>query len=169
MERISDKDLEIVIKQLKRGVSNVLSVCHRCSYGFPTVILSYPIRDGVPFPTIHYLTCPYLTKEISRLEEKGLIAEFEKRIKSDEALRKAYENAHKEVINKRLSLLSKDDERWVGLLSVVGTGGIRDFTAVKCLHLHVADYLAGINNPVGKQVYESLNQKECSDALCSRF
>jgi len=169
VERISDKDLEIVRKQLKRDVSNVLSVCHRCSFGFPTVILSYPIRDGAPFPTIHYLTCPYLTKEISRLEEKGLIQEFENRIRADEKFRSAYQTAHKEVISKRLSLLSKDDEKWFDVLSVVGTGGIRDFSTVKCLHLHVADYLAGINNPVGKEVYESLCQKECSDSFCSRL
>lgn len=169
MERISDKDLEIVRKQLKREVSNVLSVCHRCSFGFPTVILSYPIRDGVPFPTIHYLTCPYLTKEISRLEEKGLIEKFEDLIKFDEEFRKRYENSHNEVINKRVSILSKADEKWLKVLSTVGTGGIRDFSTVKCLHLHVADYLAGINNPVGESVYETLTQKECSDCFCSNF
>jgi len=169
VERISDKDLEIVSKQLKRKVDNVLNVCHRCSFGFPVVILSYPVRDGVPFPTIHYLTCPYLTKEISRLEEKGLIEDFENSIKFDEKLRNAYQNAHREVIDKRLLLLSKEDEKWRDVLSKVGTGGIRDFSTVKCLHLHVADYLAGINNPVGKKVYESLNQKECSDSFCSRL
>lgn len=169
MERISDKDLKIVVKQLKRSLNNVLDVCNRCSYGFPTVILSYPIRDGSPFPTIHYLTCPYLTKEISRLEEKGLIEKFEERIRSDEELRKSYENAHNEVISKRVSLLSKDDEKWLNVLSTVGTGGIRDFSTVKCLHLHVADYLAGINNPVGKFVYENLDQKECSDCFCSNL
>ncbi|MCX7653614.1 MAG: DUF501 domain-containing protein [Fervidobacterium sp.] len=169
MERISDKDLKIVKKQLSRDVRNVLAICHRCSYGFPVVILSYPIRDDVPFPTIHYLTCPYLVKQISRLEEKGLIEEFEKEINSNESLKRAYENTHREVINKRVSLISERDKKWLNALASVGTGGIKDFSTVKCLHLHVADYLAGIDNPIGKKVYEYIDKKECSDNFCNNI
>ena len=175
MERIGDKDLNIVRKQLGRNVVNVMRVEKWCSFGFPVVILSYPVRNNSPFPTIHYLTCPHLVKEISRLEERGLISDFESAISKDENLRTAVEQAHRDVIQKRLSILESCDEKWRPLLSEVGTGGIRDFTTVKCLHLHAADYLAGIDNPIGKDVIESIRDREtgenveCQNCFCNRF
>ncbi|MFN3692335.1 MAG: DUF501 domain-containing protein [Fervidobacterium sp.] len=174
MERISDKDLVIVNKQLQRSVNNVLNVIYRCSYGFPVVILSYPIKEGLPFPTIHYLTCPHLAKEVSRLEEKGFIKFYEELIERGENFRKLYREAHEEVIKKRMQLLFENDRvsNWADLLSNVGTGGIRDFTKVKCLHLHVADFLAGIDNPVGRDVLEKIKLHgtlECEDSYCSKL
>ncbi|MGB4752306.1 MAG: DUF501 domain-containing protein [Fervidobacterium sp.] len=175
MERIGDKDLNIVRKQLGRNVVNVMRVEKWCSFGFPVVILSYPVRNNSPFPTIHYLTCPHLVKEISRLEEKGLISDFESAISKDENLRTEVEQAHRDVIKKRLSILESYDEKWRPLLSEVGSGGIKDFANVKCLHLHVADYLAGIDNPIGKDVIESIRDREtgenveCQNSFCNRF
>lgn len=174
MVRISDKDLEVVKKQLKRNVNNVLSVAYRCSYGFPAVVFSYPIRNGKPFPTIHYLTCPHLYKEISQLEEKGFIKLYEERIESDETFRKLYKLAHEEVIKKRISALREDDKNseWIEVFASVGTGGISNFEKVKCLHLHVADYLAGVNNPIGESVIKDFvgeNNQECANSFCSRF
>lgn len=172
MERIGDKDLGIVRKQLDRNVDNVLGIEKRCSFGFPVVILSYPVRNNSPFPTIHYLTCPYLVKQISKLEEKGLIPYFESVIGKDENLRMKLEQAHVNVIQKRLNILESSDEKWKPLLSEVGTGGIRNFGTVKCLHLHVADYLAGIDNPIGKYVINIIENKEtieCLNGSCERF
>ncbi len=166
MERVSDKDLKVIKKQLGREINNVIGVCKYCSYGFPVVISSYPIRNGKPFPTIHYLTCPHLVKEVSRLEEKGYISKFEIKIKEDSEFSMAYENAHLSVIQKRLNLLRGEDKKWAKHLESVGTGGIKDFKNVKCLHLHLADYLAGIENPVGKEVYDLIEKKECDTGGC---
>ncbi len=172
MERVSDKDLEFITFQLGKAVNNVYRVSKYCSYGVPVVVRSFPIKDGKPFPTLHYLTCPHLVKEVSKLEEKGLIKDFEKKLLSDEQFYFSMVEAHKKVIEIRLSLLetnkTKIPERWVEVLRNVGTGGIRDFKTVKCLHLHLADYLAGIENPVGKEVYELIKEKECSDYHCSK-
>lgn len=171
MERISDKDLVIISKQLQRSVNNILTVVYRCSYNFPVVVLSYPIREGLPFPTIHYLTCPHLSKEVSRLEEKGFIKFYEELIERDETFRNLYRQAHDEVIRKRMQLLSESDRlNWADILSTVGTGGIRDFTKVKCLHLHVADFLAGIDNPVGRDVVEKIKSSgtlDCKSSQCN--
>jgi len=36
-----------------------------CPYGFPMVIETEPfLEDGTPFPTLFWLTCPYLKEEI---------------------------------------------------------------------------------------------------------
>lgn len=166
MEHISDKDLNVVARQLDTNVGNAVSVVKRCSFGFPVTILSYPLKNGTPFPTIHYLTCPHLIKEISRLEEKGMIAVFETIIQMDEKFRKRVENAHRIVIEKRLGILEHSDKKWRDVLSEVGTGGIRDFTKVKCLHLHVADFLAGVDNPIGKNVVEMIQKRECNNNYC---
>ncbi|MGB9615623.1 MAG: DUF501 domain-containing protein [Fervidobacterium sp.] len=169
MERISDKDLEIVRGQLQRNVTNVVAVIKYCSFGYPIVILSYPVKDNQPFPTIHYLTCPYLVKEVSRLEEKRFISKFEEKILNDKDFANKYVNANFQVSHKRRKLLKNGDKKWNKYFENLGTGGIRNLTSVKCLHLHLADYLAGIDNPVGKEVYELIDNKECKTEICKVF
>lgn len=169
MERVSDKDLKIVEKQLGRRISNYLRVVKYCSHYFPVVILSYPVRDSVPFPTIHYLTCPHLLKEVSRLEEHGYISKLERIVQENEKIRQRLINAHEEVRKKRSKLLKEEDKMWEEILNRVGSGGIKELTKIKCLHLHLADFLAGVDNPVGEMVYEMLTQKECSNAYCVKF
>jgi len=169
VERVSDKDLKAIHSQLGRNVDNVLGVEKRCSCGFPQVVLSYPIRDGKPFPTIHYLTCPHLRKEVSKLEEKGYITKYEELIKNNPELLEKLRIAHEKVISKRLSLLKPEDSTWSSVLSSVGTGGIKDWKTIKCLHLHLADYLARIDNPVGEMVYNLIDQKECDNCYCKSF
>jgi len=169
VERVSDKDLKVIHSQLGRSVDNVLGVEKHCSCGFPQVVLSYPIRDGKPFPTIHYLTCPHLRKEVSKLEEKGYITKYEELVKSDPELFEKLRIAHEKVISKRLALLKPEDSTWSSVLSSVGTGGIRDWKTIKCLHLHLADYLAGIDNPIGELVYNLIEQKECDNCYCKDF
>lgn len=59
-----------------------------------------------------------------------------------------------------------EDHPFREILSKVGTGGIRDFTKLKCLHLHLADYLAGVKNPVGEMVWDLVERKFCEEKLC---
>ncbi len=170
MERVSTKDLKFITFQLGKVVDNVYQVPKYCSYGVPIVVRSLPVKEGKPFPTLHYLTCPYLVKEVSKLEEKGLIKEFEKRLLSDEQFYFFLVSAHQKVIEIRLNLLQTLEieipKGWQELLSRVGTGGISNFKTVKCLHLHLSDYLGGIGNPVGKEVYNLIQVKECSNHYC---
>jgi len=169
VECISDKDLSIISFQLERKIDNAICVLKRCSYGFPVVILSYPIRDGKPFPTIHYLTCPYLRKEVSKLEERGFIKKYEEIIENSPELKARLVSAHDDVVQKRISLLKPTDIVWKDMLSSVGSGGIRNRSTIKCLHLHLADFLAGIDNPVGEMVYNQIEKKECIDGICGGF
>lgn len=174
MECFSDKDIrKIVEKQLSINATNFCKVAKFCSYGFPQVIKSLPIKDEKPFPTLNYLVCPYLIKEVSRLEEKGYIKKFQDEVEADKELREKLVNAHMKVIEERDKFFERDDlkkyEQWRSVLKNVGSGGIKDFSKIKCLHLHLADFLAGIENPIGEKVASLLKSLECDDSYCKRF
>lgn len=123
------------------------------------VIECFPEKDGKPFPTLYWLTCPHLRKEVSRLEEKGWIKRFEARVQEDVIFRERLIKAHEEIKQRRERLIR--DESLRRILSEVGSGGIRDLTKIKCLHLHLADYLAGVDNPVGEEIWMMIGRKEC--------
>ncbi|MCD6450717.1 MAG: DUF501 domain-containing protein [Thermotogaceae bacterium] len=159
-------DLEIVRAQISREDAVFCEVIYRCSFGFPVVIKSLPEKNGKPFPTLYWLTCPYLRKEVAKLEEKNFIRKYEEIIQKDSEFRRKLLEAHKETIKRRNELVK--DEKIKRLLEGVGTGGIRDFTKVKCLHLHLADFLAGIDNPVGESIWNMIEKKECDNGIYCR-
>ncbi|ABV33322.1 protein of unknown function DUF501 [Pseudothermotoga lettingae TMO] len=165
MEGICREDLLVIEKQIGRFPRNVRRVMKRCTYGFPVVIETFPVVEGKPFPTLYWLTCPFLVREISRLEEKGWIREFEKLIMTDLIFRERYIQSHSEIKKRRMNFTK--DEFVKTKLSEVGTGGIRDLTKVKCLHLHVADYLAGVKNPVGERVLKMIKNYTCNLQYCA--
>lgn len=158
-----DKDIIMIQSQLKRKIDNFSKVSCRCVHGFPAVIESLPARNGRPFPTLYWLTCPFLRKAISRLESQGWIQRFEESLKRDRAFRNRYLKANIEVANRR-SLLSTGS--YDEYLSKLGTGGIRDLRTVKCLHLHVADFLSGVDNPIGETVVDALDKLWCENGDC---
>ncbi len=160
---IASKELEIITRQIKRTPENAITVVKYCSYGFPMVIESFPILNGKPFPTLYWLTCPFLRNEISKMESDGWIKRYEETIaKSSEFLNsqiKAHELAKKNVMD----LLQDDVLR---MKFIGGMGGTRNFKHVKCLHMHVAYHLGGIENPIGKSVLSKINRLECKNGIC---
>ncbi|WP_346310177.1 DUF501 domain-containing protein [Pseudothermotoga sp.] len=131
----------------------------RCEHNFPVVIENKCEINGRPFPTLFWLVCPKLCREISRLEGLGWISKFERIIDEDPNFEGAYINAHMQV--RRLRDKVVRDERVRRILSRLGTGGIRNLKTVKCLHLHVADRLAGVKNPVGEMVLRMIDRPFC--------
>lgn len=174
MERRALIDHWMVEKQLGRPPRGSFSVSTRCTYGNPQVICVHPIVDRQPFPTLYWLSCPFLGAKISVLEAAGEVGALEARMQKEGHLRDAVRRAHERYILQRRALLSEHDVAWLaaeGLLDGLmqrGIGGIRDFSYVKCLHLHVAHALAD-HNPLGAIVLESLPKHACSDQerICS--
>jgi len=158
-----DKDIVMVESQLKRKIDNFNKVSCRCVHGFPAVIESLPVRNGRPFPTLYWLTCPFLRKAISTLESQGWIRYFEETLKRDSAFRSRHLRANREVSHRRSLLFTGSYDEY---LSKLGTGGIRDLMTVKCLHLHVADFLSGVDNPIGETVVGVLNKLWCENGDC---
>jgi exopolyphosphatase/guanosine-5'-triphosphate,3'-diphosphate pyrophosphatase len=139
-------DLALVTEQLGRPPLTSFSVVARCGAGHPLVIRNHPIdREGRPFPTLYWLTCPDSVKAVARLESEGWIKRLDQRAREDEEFGHALEAAHREYAEERGRWLP-EASRWAG---VGGSGA-----GVKCLHSHYANHLAGGADPVGAWVAE---------------
>ena len=146
-----DRDLALVSAQLGRDARGVQRVAHRCPCGSPDVVVTAPrLRDGTPFPTVYYLTCPRAAAAIGTLEASGLMREMTERLAVDDDLRAAYRAAHERYLAVRDAI----DE--VPEIAGVSAGGMPD--RVKCLHVLVAQSLAdgpGVN-PLGDEALAAL-------------
>lgn len=143
----TDHDLAVMREQLGRDMRGVVSVARRCSCGRPAVVRTAPrLEDGTPFPTSLYLTLPWLTLDLSRLEAGGLMAELTERLQADAGLAAAYRGAHERYLARRAEIGDAEEVRHVS------AGGMP--TRVKCLHALAGQALAegpGVN-PVADEV-----------------
>ncbi|MFC2079030.1 DUF501 domain-containing protein [Candidatus Bipolaricaulota bacterium] len=176
MESKALNDREIVAAQIGRSPRGQFAVSVRCSYGYPEVICVHPVLQGKPFPTLFWLTCPFLAKEIDHLEAAGWVKRLENRLTESTDLRSAVHQAHQRYCRQRDDLLSIEDraaleaDGTIGGLTERGIGGISDWDRLKCLHLHVAHELAD-ENPIGSMVLSMLPARECSpkQVICSAY
>lgn len=140
----------------------------------------------VPFPTVFWLTCPHVRSAVATLESRGMIEDVRRRIREDAQFRLEYEDANTRYALLRMGLLDAADRAVLqmdaqmdgpgaGVLRVIeesGIGGAADWTGVKCLHMNVADFMAGNANPVGEVCVQRLTEEgvgpglECSDGRC---
>ncbi len=165
--RISDRDLKVISFQLERTPKNILKVVLRCSYGYPMVIKSKPVLDGKPFPTLYWLTCPFLRYKLSQLEADGYIPKYEKILSNSSEMRVEEIAAHFKAREEALKLV---EEEWIKeSLKRRGMGGISNFSHIKCLHLHVAYHLGGIRNPVARMALDEIGSAECLDKWCEKY
>ncbi len=173
------EDLAKIARQLGRQPQGVADVVKRCLAGHPQVITNYPIRwcSGTPeiFPTLYWLTCPVLRRQVGALETEGWIERVQKRLASDVPLAEKLQAAHQAYADKRLQLVPGDEmallaRHYPGQLQALkesGIGGIRG-EGIKCLHTHLADYLADQTklNPIGKLVVELLRDRNITIDYC---
>lgn len=153
------EDLATMREQLGRDMRGVVSVARRCGCGRPAVVRTAPrLEDGTPFPTSLYLTLPWLTLEISRIEATGEMAELTDRLARDEELAAAYARAHERYIARR------DEIGHCEEIATVSAGGMP--TRVKCLHALAGQSLAegaGVN-PVADEVLVRIRGVDSIDA-----
>ncbi|WP_299306329.1 DUF501 domain-containing protein [uncultured Brachybacterium sp.] len=145
-------DLEVMREQLGRDMRGVVSIARRCGCGRPAVVRTAPrLEDGTPFPTSLYLTLPWLTLELSRLEATGLMTDLTEQLAQDEALSNAYLSAHERYLARREELGDAEE------VHHVSAGGMP--TRVKCLHALAGQALAegpGVN-PVADLVLSRID------------
>ncbi|MHB8682067.1 MAG: DUF501 domain-containing protein [Acidimicrobiales bacterium] len=109
--------------------------------GTPAVIRNAPLLDdGTPMPTRYWLVDPRLREAVSRLEGAGGVRDAEAAVDPDELAA-----AHARYAAERDRSLAPGYE---GPRPSGGVGGTR--RGVKCLHAHVAWWLAGGDDPVGR-------------------
>lgn len=105
------------------------------------VIVNAPLLDdGTPMPTRYWLVDPELREAVSRLEAEGGVKQAAAAVDADELAR-----AHARYQAERDRALPAGH---TGPRPSGGVGGTR--RGVKCLHAHLAWYLAGGDDPVGR-------------------
>ena len=116
------------------------SILIRNEDGSPLVIENSPFfNDGTPMPTRYWLVDRELVTAISRLESKGGIKQVQLEI--DIELIQSIHDKHEFARNRLIS------QNFHGPKPSGGVGGTRK--GVKCLHTHVANYLATNDDVVG--------------------
>jgi len=174
VERITLADREMIERQIGRRPRGLSDISRRCSYGFPQVVRVHPVVDGKPFPTLFWLTCPWLSREIDHLEAAGGVRRMEELLATDPELAAGLKMAEVAYIAERVALLSSEeimrlrDRGMLSSLSDRGIGGISESRGLKCLHLHVAHALAA-ENPIGEAILDELGASECprNEVICS--
>ena len=145
---VAPQDVAAVAAQLGRPPRAIRAVAHRCTCGLPDVVQTNPrLEDGTPFPTLYYLTCPFASSAIGRLEAGGVMREMTTRLGEDTELADAYQRAHEDY------LLERDAIDPLG--TRISAGGMPN--RVKCLHVLVAHELArpGVN-PLGREALDQM-------------
>ncbi len=132
-------DEEAVAERLGHPPRGAYEVAVRDEEGLPAVIENAPfLDDGTPMPTRFWLVDRRLCHEVARIEAAGGVAQAESEV--DPATLAA---AHQRYAAER--------GRRVGAGGAPapsgGVGGTR--RGVKCLHAHLAWWLAGGEDPVG--------------------
>ena len=109
--------------------------------GAPVVIVNAPLLDdGRPMPTRYWLVDTELREAVSRLEAGGGVRQAAAAVDADDLAR-----AHAAYAAERDATLPAGH---AGPRPTGGVGGTRQ--GVKCLHAHLAWFLAGGDDPVGR-------------------
>ncbi|MGO9197571.1 MAG: DUF501 domain-containing protein [Acidimicrobiales bacterium] len=139
---MTPEDLAIVTELLGRPPRGACEIVVRGLDGAPVVIRNAPhLDDGTPMPTLFWLIGRAERDAVSRLEAAGGVREAERRADPAEV-----EEAHDRYARERDRAIDRgvpQAHRPSG-----GVGGTR--RGVKCLHAHLAWYLAGGNDPIGR-------------------
>jgi hypothetical protein len=119
----------------------------RTEDGAPAVIENAPfLDDGTPMPTRFWLVDPGLREAVSRLESTGGVRQAEMEVPAEQVA-----DAHARYAAERDALIAPDHR---GPVPSGGVGGTRQ--GVKCLHAHLAWWLAGADDPVGEWTAERI-------------
>ncbi len=138
-------------------------VARRCPFGHPSVIVSPSLLDdGTRFPTWAWLTCPHLSQAASGAESSGELGAWNARIASEPVLAARLARAEKALVVKRAQEGGGSDA-----CAGDGIAGQRVPGNVKCLHAHVALFLAGVADPIGEEIVAKATET-CGRDRCSR-
>jgi len=156
-------DEAVVEAQLGRRPRGRWWVEARCGYGFPQVVGTPPdLGDAGPFPTLYWLSCPWLLGVVSQAESAGGASQWAARFATDPALATRMRAADAAYRARRAKAASPRPDPCAD----VGIAGQADPLATKCLHAHVAAALAGIDDPVGGGLLADAG-RECPDGRCA--
>lgn len=159
-------DSSVVEAQLRRMPRSPWRVGARCVHGHPTVIVSPSVlEDGARFPNWGYLTCPFLCSVISDLESQGAVKEWAARLENEQRLAENQYALEEILKNKRLQESQRCGQK-ADVCAEVGIAGQRNTLGVKCLHIHVAYALLGLNDAIGREILRDLTDASGGGCSC---
>jgi uncharacterized protein len=167
-------DAAVVERQLGRKPRAFRRVVARCPFGRPAVTEQAPYdRDGEPFPTTYYLTCPQLVAAIARIEAAGGVERWSLAAEADPELADSLERASNEQRALREALAAGARGRDDGASLRLGIGGSASPGHLKCLHAHAAFALARPGYQLGERILAEVEplwppERCCSDPLVAR-
>lgn len=136
-----DHDHDTVARLLGRAPAGSFTVVVRDPDGVPAVIANDPfLSDGTPMPTRYWLVSPSLRQAVSTLESQGGVRQAEAAVDP-----RRLAEAHARYAAERDALVPAGHR---GPAPSGGVGGTH--AGVKCLHAHLAWWLAGGEDPVGE-------------------
>jgi hypothetical protein len=136
------EEIEEVRLLLGRDPAGRFWVAVRRPSGSPVVIENLPhLDDGTPMPTLFWLVDKSLREQVSRVESTGGVRRLEALLDPAEI-----EAAHEAYARRRDALVVRPELPQPS----GGVGGTR--RGLKCLHAHLAAFLAGLDDPVGRAV-----------------
>ncbi len=154
----------VVALQLGRAPRDPWRTAVRCPFGYPSVIASPPVlADGDRFPTLAYLTCPWLAENAAAEESAGATAQWALRAAQDPELAEGLRSADAALRRLRTMESGGDDP-----CTDVGIAGQRDPLGVKCLHAHLALALIGVGDPIGRHLLGEWG-RACPDCRCEQL
>lgn len=181
IEDAGNSDCRILRKQLHSDDLFIKGIIERCGYGYPRIVLLDPVRrdkgkKSLNFQAISnlmWLTCPYLNEKIHEIENRGIIKKISDLLKDDMFCREIMRHAHANFYFLRNAVYSKyvdkDDRKKPMEIFERGIGGIKDLTAIKCLHIHFCHYRVYKYNIAGDITNRMLDGKiDCKENLCKR-
>jgi hypothetical protein len=138
----SEADLAAVRALLGREPAGEFRVVVRRTSGSPVVIENAPhLGDGTPMPTLYWLVDPSLREQVSRVESHGGVRRLEAALPAE-----GIQAAHDAYASRREALVERRDLPQPS----GGVGGTR--AGLKCLHAHLASFLAGIDDVAGSAI-----------------
>ena len=146
----SERDQEVVTALLGRQPQGAFEVVVRDEHDRPVVIRNAPLLDdGTPMPTRYWLVDGDLRRVVSTLEASRGVRAAAAAVDPEELAA-----AHARYAAERDAALPAG---YTGPRPSGGVGGTRQ--GVKCLHAHLAWYLAGGDDPVGRWVAERVAER----------
>lgn len=154
--------ISIVTAQIGRTPRGEWWVEATCEHGYPQVVGTPPVlEDSTPFPTLYWLSCPWLCEQAGAEESQGGAAQSAERLATEPQLAERMRRADAQYRARRAYAAGDEGDACAN----VGIAGLRDPVATKCLHAHLATALAGIDDPIGTELLARFG-RSCPDVRC---
>ena len=147
---VDDRSRARVTELLGREPGGSFEIVVQTADGDPLVLQNAPfMSDATPMPTLYWLLNGAISNRVGTLEANGGVRQAQEEIDADliQATHARYQQQRDEIVSQ--SNPRDDQPRPTG-----GVGGTR--IGVKCLHAHLAHYLATGDDVVGAWTAEQI-------------